>query len=272
MTLNPENRTYPVRSVARVERLQQEYTAKIERNKQAGRKSFSNGEFTPFKGYERSRQPDIFGIILELDPQSSATLTKRVVEPLQEIAQTHQIPLIFTGEKDLPPHITLEAGTFKNMLPDDRKKIEDALFSERHFLPVTSILEGMQFDLDTLVIAPNSYTCASRFDALQQTAYKIRRILIKEMAKARRIALGLPSVDDPRTFAEPFPYQDIFHSSLARVVGTADPKNLTKFLEEAYETVGKPLEEDPIHASIGRVFRGTALLFMETHRPQLLYD
>lgn len=263
-----ETRVYPVKDPETVARLQQDYSAKLKRNKEAGLQAFQRSEYNPFLGWSEKAMRNVFNVILELDDASKQRVMKQVVNPLQELAQIHSIPAIFAGNRDLPPHVTLQVGIIKDISVEQFQDIQRWLTSNKsHLNALARILEGLEFKQDTLVIAPNSYICASEFGNEQGAAFKSRRIIERMMGRSLRLTSG---EQVGGSFAPPYSYYDIFHTSVLRLTDHAPAENLSAFAEEAYGTIGENLKRNPLEVKVAHLFRGIAADFMRTYTPHLL--
>ena len=255
-----EAKEYPVRNQATRERMQVEFTAKIVRNQSHGRNALETGDYEPFKGYSSETFDRKFVLILELDDVSKASVQKRVIDPVKSLAQAYNIPLIYSGKEDLPPHITLQVGNFIDVTPEEQVKMQDWLRSNRsHLQLLSSSLTGLTFSMDTLVVAPNSYICSSKFDSSQGAPFRIRRAIEKIMVRAPEKSLSRGKLTPPSR------YDDILHTSVARLTEDVDPKILKKFTDDLYDTVGTDLKENPLNLKVASVYMGTAADFYRNY-------
>lgn len=270
-------RIHTIKDPEVIAKAQQAYLDKLLINREKGALELSTGNYKPFEGYDPVKLAQTFNVILEYNEPTKDQVVKRIVEPALRLAQTHDIPAIFTSRGDLPPHTTLEAGVLKDLTDDQMKTLHRwVLTPESHLDRISSILNGLTFQLDTLVVAPNSYVCAVNFDPLQGTAFKARRAVVKMMR------LSLRELNDPyivnkeqlaqnaHKFTEPYPYDNIFHTSTFRLVGTAPKEKLIAFNAEVSQTIGADLQRSPINATVARVYRGSAFDFINRHAPQLI--
>ncbi len=266
-----ESRNYFTRHPEVVPLGQRLYYTKIERNQDAGRKAISTGEYTPFRGWSVETEGRTFDTTLELDEPSQRRLIERVVEPLHELAQKHHITATYSGSGNLPPHIVLQPGIFTNLTPEQQSTIRSWLLSDNsHLNRLSKILEGLTFHLGSLVIAPNSYVCASYFDEEQGTAFRARKIVERIITHALGNLKSTSEYPVEGSFAPPYSYLDIFHSSVMRLTEKADPGDLLAFAKEAYFKVGKDLERDPIPVTVRNLYRGIATDYQRKHAPHLV--
>lgn len=229
-----KHRVYPVKGSEIAAIMQDFYQAKIERNRRNGYTALSSGEFKPFTGYAREDMSNIFNFVLELDEPSRVEVIERVVDPLQKLAEVYKIPSIFAGKGDIPPHITLDIGTFRNFPEEKKKIIIDYLSSNKaHLNKLSAILTGLVYHMDTLVMAPNSYICVGKFNEEQGAPFRSRYIIESMMRRSlKELGESIPGV-----FSPPSPYDDLLHSSAGRVVGEVPKKDLAMYAQEAYATV-----------------------------------
>src|SRR3989344_3342374 len=229
------------------------FDAKIERNKVAGRKQFSEGDIRPFQGYPIDFLRKQMNFILELDEESRVQIIERVARPLSEIAQRYNVPSIFTGFGDLPPHITLQPANFLNMSPESQQELLTRLKSDKSHLDwISKILRCSErtYQMNTLVLGGNMYVY-TRGQPVEQVIYG---------QEANNESSGLIPVE----------YKDIIHISVGRV--TEKPSNgfLSNFADEAYETVEKSIAEDPVSVRVNDVFVGPSIEFFEKYATHLI--
>ncbi len=267
-----EERVYPVKDPDNVARLQQDFYEKLARNKAAGLQAFQRGEYKPFAGYSLEALRKEFAVILELDKPSQQRVLERVVDPLQKLAQAREIPAIFASSGDLPPHVTLQGGRMKDLSTEQIRIIQEWLLSNKsHLAMLSSILEGLTFHHDTLILAPNSYICASKFDDEQGAPFRVRKATGTMMSRAfGKLSAQTVQPIITGSFAAPYSYYDIFHTSIMRFVGMAPKENVLRFVDQAYETVGEDIQRNPIPVTVSKVFRGTPDEFIQANTPQLL--
>lgn len=266
-----EVRNYFTRHPEVIPAEQRAYYAKIQTNQDTGWKAFSTGEYTPFRGWPKETSDKTFDTVFELDEPSRQRIIERVVEPLHKLAQAHNITAIYPGNGDLPSHVVLQPERFTNLAPEQRDVIRDWLLSDNsHLNRLSKILEGLTFYCGSLVIAPSSYICASYFDKEQGTAFRARKIV------ERIITRALGNLKSPNiqpiggSFAPPFNYYDIFHSSVMRLTEKADPNDLLSFAQDAYSTIGADLNNNPIPVTIKNLYRGIATDFHRKYAPDLV--
>lgn len=265
-----EVRDYFTRHPGTVPAGQSSYYDKIVKNQDAGWRAVSTGEYTPFRGWSIETSGVTFDTILELDEPSQQRIIERVVDPLHKLAQAHNITAIYPGKGDLPPHVVLQPGRFTNLTTEQRNTIRNWLLSDNsHLNRLSKILEGLTFHHDSLVIAPSSYICASHFDEEQGTAFRTREIVERIIIRALGNLKANSQAPVEGSFAPPFSYYDIFHSSVMRLTEKADPNNLLVFAQEAYKTIGGDLNSNPIPVTIKNLYRGIATDFQK-YAPQLV--
>lgn len=266
-----EQRVYPVKDLKIVEQEQADYTAKIGKNRADGLKAFSTGEYIPFRGWPQKTSLRTFDTILELDESSQQRVMEEVSEPLREIAERHNIQAIYPGRRDNPPHVVLQPGKFVNLTPEQIETIKQYLSSNKsHLRLLARILEGLTFHHDSLVLGPSSYICASEFNAEQQGAFRTRRIVERMITHALGNLKSTSQQPVEGSFAPPFSYYDIFHSSVMRLTQIAPSQNLIAFAEEANATVGEDLRNNPIPVTVRNLFRGIATEYHRRHAPHLV--
>lgn len=263
-----ENRTYPVKDAAVTLQASKDYVAKLNRNLAAGKEAFSSGGYSLFEGYkpETIRKEAI--IVLELDRPSQDAVINRVARPLQTLASKYDIEGIYTGGNDLPPHVTMEMARTNLSLPKFDEAMAALLSDSSHLAMLSSILSGLQFHHNTLVMAPNSYICAGDFNAEQGAAFRAKRLMEEMM---RRSAQEITEGPEIGTLAPPYRYDDIFHTSVSRLVAKKSPSEaLLTFAAEAEATVGRELRRQPLSVRVERVYAGTSLDFVRENAPHLL--
>lgn len=265
-----EVRDYFTRHPEVVPAEQRAYLAKIEKNQDAGWKALLTGEYAAFRGWPKRDSDQTFDTVLELDEPSQQRIIEKVVEPLQRLAQVHNITAIYPYRGDLPPHVVLQPGRFTNLTPEQQDVIGNWLSSNHsHLNWLSKKLEGLTFHHGSLVIAPSSYICASYFDEEQGTAFRARKIVEKIITRGlgKLKTTGQQPIEG--SFAPPSSYYDIFHSSVMRLTEQADPNDLLIFAQEAYSTIGEDLNNNPIPVTIKNLYRGIATDFHK-QAPQLV--
>lgn len=255
------------------------YYAKIQDNQDAGWKVLSSGEYTPFRGWSKDASDRTFDIILELDKSSQYEIIKRVVEPLRKLALAHHITAIYPGYGDLPPHVVLQPGKFTNLTQEQIDTTRDwFLSSGSHLDQLEEILRGkskmggkelsdkkpLSFRHGSLVIARDSYVCASYFDEEQGVIFRARKF-IEERVQARALKNLKTSsqVPDRRNFAPPNSYYALCHSSVMRLREKANPRDAIEFAQEAYSIIGEDLNKNPIPVTVENLYRGIATDYHE---------
>lgn len=259
-------RTYPVKDNGTIARLQSDFSAKYKRNRDAGVVAFFFGEYKPFQGFPKEQWDKLFAVGFELEPHSQQAVIERISRPLQNLAEEYKIPAIFAGIGDLPPHITLHVGIFKDMDETQITAIKNWLLSDKsHLNLLSNIFKGLTFHLDTLVIAPNSYIGVSKFDDEQGAPYRARMVIEKMMQKA------VGHLDHPGgTFGPPYRYDDILHISVSRLVHQASPEALLQFARAAYDQVGSVLVKEPVAVTVAAVHNELASDGIIRMNPRLL--
>lgn len=242
--------------------MQQAFDAKLARNKASGMAAFTTGEYKPYEGVFPEKMGEQFVLMLMLDDGSKADIAEQVVNPIRSLADKYAIPATFAGHGDLPSHVTLDVGNFSGMTPDEITASREWLASSSsHMEQLSRIASGLTFTMNELVLAPNSYICAGTFDDEQGAPFKIRKIAEEIMARA-------PKSESTGTITPPYPYNDIFHSSIFRLTGHAGPEKLTAFAEETYATVGQELRENPVTITATGIRRGKPIDYYREETPQ----
>ncbi|MBI4035744.1 hypothetical protein HY383_02255 [Candidatus Daviesbacteria bacterium] len=261
---------YPVKNPEIVAQEQAAYTAKIDKNKAEGLKKIASGELPLFTGWSIEKHSGrTFDTILLLDEPSQKLVIERVVNPLRQLAEAHNITAVYPGIGDGPPHVVLQPGRFTNLDPEQMEAIKKYLASNNsHLNLLAKILEGLTFHHDTLVIAaPTTYVCAGKFDAEQGGVFRARRVMDRIIAHA---VGNLKSTSQPPVEGNftPNDYHDIFHSSVMRFTQEADPKDLIALAQEAYATLGEDLRRNPLPITIACLYRGMAVDYQMKVVPQ----
>ncbi|OGM27075.1 hypothetical protein A2962_03160 [Candidatus Woesebacteria bacterium RIFCSPLOWO2_01_FULL_39_61] len=248
------------------------FDAKIERNKVAGRKQFSEGDIRPFQGYPIDFLRKQMNFILELDEESRVQIIERVARPLSEIAQRYNVPSIFTGFGDLPPHITLQPANFLNMSPESQQELLTRLKSDKSHLDwISKILRCSErtYQMNTLVLGGNMYVCTRE---TYPSAYKARKLIERIYTRGQPVEQVIygQEANNESSGLIPVEYKDIIHISVGRV--TEKPSNgfLSNFADEAYETVEKSIAEDPVSVRVNDVFVGPSIEFFEKYATHLI--
>lgn len=249
---------YPVRDPETIAKMQEAFSDKIRGNRDKGLKAFATGEYTPFSGFPDSFK-SLYAMACELEQGSQDRIIEQVVKPLEEIADKYDVPAVFAGNGDLPPHLTLFNSPFKDVPPEDQAIIDDYLASNRsHINLVKGALIGLTFHMDTLVLAPNTYICASKFNDEQGAPYKARALGEAIIDRAKGVFERQEQVEFPGSFGFPYRWNDILHSSVARVTGQVPSERLLAFAADAYATIGPSLATDPIPLTVKEVYAGRA--------------
>lgn len=266
-----DERVYPVRDIETIGRMQADYSAKIDRNREAGRKAFASGDYKPFKGFPVEQWKNLFGIGFELDEASQQAVIDRVSRPMKKLADQYGVPSIFAGIGDLPPHVTLDVGTFKDIPSDKVYLIDDWLLSNKsHLQWLSNILRGLTFHMDTIVVAPNSYICAGKFDDEQGAPYRARMAIEKMMQRSFQNLEKVIGAPLTGSFAPPYRYDDILHTSVSRVTEKAPSSALLRYANEVYASIGADLMREPIPVTVASVTNGRAADFIASIKPELL--
>lgn len=239
------------------------FPVRRENNQKSGEQRLESGDFIPFRGFNRERESNVYAFYLELTPESKAEIMERVVEPLRTIAQNNGIEAVCPNYGDLPPHVTFDAARFVNLDSSQKNELVSNLDHDLYLAMIARILSGLDFPMDTLVVAPSSYICAGEFSTQLYPLEKARRLIEKVFGKNFEESQGEPKG------LETIDYRDILHSSVARV--TAIPENrsqLADFVKEAREKVSGPLKASPVSISVARAFHGISTDFIASHGGQ----
>lgn len=265
-----EKRVFLIRNPEIVTKRQAAYRAKIENNRAIGLTAFSSESFVPFKGWSIETSGATFDTILQLDEPSQELIRQRVVEPLQQLAQAHNITAIYPGKGDGPAHVVLQPGKFTNLTTDQIEAIKNYLSSNKsHLNMLAKVMEGITFHHDTLIVAaPTTYICAGQFDDEQGGAFRARKIIEQIINNA--LDRLKPSFQQIKGTFTPNYYHDIFHSSVMRLTQTAPSENLIAFAQEAYATIGKNLSKNPIPITLAGLYRGMAIDYQRQYVPYLM--
>ncbi len=223
------------------------FPRRFEANRLSGEERLLSGNFEPFKGFNNERESNVYAFYLELTPESQEEIMERVVEPMRTVAQNNGIEAVYPNYGDIYPHVTFDAARFVNLDPSQKQELATNLDHNLYFNMIARILAGLDFSMDTLVIAPSSYICTGQFSSELYPLEKARRLIEKVYGKS-----GLETID----------YRDIFHSSVARITGLPEDKShLRDFKNEAEEKVVKKIKSSPISISVARAFRSLAIDF-----------
>lgn len=265
------------------------YRQKRVANLDSGFTAFEGEKTAEFLGYQSTTSARIFNIAVIYDPRSSKEIVDRVANPLQTLANKHNVPVLVAGitptpDHDLAPHTVIEAGVFNALADSQIEEIQRIIVSPG-FKSLPSFpnpdtirlgLVGREFTFRHLVLGPNSYIGAA-FDTDQESVFKTR-IAARALMTAALIKadLGFDTTDDKvqwlsnftRRFAPPYSYYDIFHSSVLRVNGSASRDSLLNFAQEAHQTIAVDLARNPLTVVVGRVHIGSALDFQMALGPQ----
>ncbi len=239
------------------------FVSKLDTNQKTGEERLVAGDFEPFRGFDREAQSNIYTFGMELTPQSQAEIMERVVEPLRVIAQNHGIEAVFPNHGDIVPHVTFDTARFINLDPNNKQRLATDLDHNLYFTMICRILSGLDFPMNTLVVAPNSYICAGEFTSEFYPLEKARRLIEKVFGQnfddSQGEPRGLSTID----------YRDIFHSSVARITkAPEDRTHLVSFRDEALEEVGESLRSSPISISVARAFHGISTDFIANNGGQ----
>lgn len=258
-----------------------EYNLKLEKNINDGKNKLASGEWKPFSGFGYEGMKDLEVAQLVMDQKTREEIQTRVSTPLRNLADKYGVGVIFAGQEDQNPHVTLDVAKLNIPDPEVRKKVVDGLHSDVNpdaaksgypFPPRLSmlgeIMVGKTFNLDQLVIgAPNSYICSSEVDETQVSPRRFREAIEKIWERVGK-TLGEGQGTFGKLYAS---YFDIFHVSAMRFVrNDTDPQKMEAFLEEAYETVGKDLKNRPITATVETVRFVNAAEDLYRERPEWL--
>lgn len=228
------------------------FIRKLETNRKSGEERLLSEDFVPFRGFDKETFSNIYTFTMELSQDSQAEIMDRVVEPLRTIAQHNGIEAVFPNYDDILPHITFDAARFVGLDPNEKQHLETTLDHDIYLNMIARILSGLNFSMDTLVIAPNSYICAGEFSSELYPLERARRLIEKVFGKNPTLS----TID----------YRDILHSSVARITKIPEDKTyLRKFRDEAAEKVGNPLQSAPVSVSVSRAFPGISIDFIENN-------
>lgn len=267
----PEEKTFPVKDPEIIAKMQADYSAKLAKNKENGKRALETNEFRPYDGVSGKYMEQQFYAMLMLDHESARIIDERAIKPIGEIARKYDIPSIFAAKGDLPPHISIDVGNFDDLTPEQEKFARDWLMSpSSHLKTLIPILTGIKIHLDALVVAPNIYVCSSKFDEEQGGPYKARRIIEKAMRRAVDVTTGAIKEPMKGHIGPPYRYDDILYVSLGRVIDHAPTSALKSFLDEVYSTVGADIEKDPLVVTTAGVYEGRSVDFYKTFAPQLI--
>lgn len=253
--------------------LQEAYKNKTAKNTIAGIEQFESGNFKPLEGYDLDGSHNVFHALLIPTSDTVQSIQTRVISPLKEIAKKLNLPIIFAGEGDVPTHITLDIRNIIGLTQEEREKAIDWMKQDHsHLQLITKILRKPEFRLNRLVMAPNSYL-ATDFNNCQSVVYRARQLLEVIMNRSLQKTLPVGSQTVGRGFEPTFPYHDIFHSSICRVVESINPapsQNLVNFALQATEMIGESILKTPIKVEFESVFLGTKYETIQPTNPNLL--
>jgi len=257
------------------------FDAKRTKNIAAGQKAYLTADYKPFTGFGREGMNKLFVIEVELDKASRQEIQKRVIQPMQKIAESLGISEIyFAGGKDQDTHVTLHVGRFDNFTPEQQEQARKWLAegSEEegrhkgqhmsHLRQASDILTGLEFQIDTVVCSGrDTYICAGKAEGNQGAAYRVRRIFDKALERAQKKF----STTEGAKIGPHYPrYDDIFHISAARFTGIVEPDKLQSFAQRVNETIGTDLVERPINVRAESVNPIIATKGVEKRKPELL--
>ena len=248
-----DNKIYPFKSEEDREKVQGLFDAKLRRNLAAGETALSTGEYNPFAGFSREAMKNLFVLEMELDDESQRQISERVVKPMKEIAESLGISeIVFAGDADKDPHITLHVGRFDHITPEERENIKQWLAGKSgkdqkhmsHLRWASDILTGLKFDIDTVVLSGrDTYISAGKAEGNQGAAYRVRAIFDKALERAQE---KFATNEDAKIGPHYPRYDDIFHITVARFTDQVGVDKLQSLEEQVYAKIGKDLAEQPI--------------------------
>ncbi len=255
-----EKRRFSIHNPDEVASMQEAFKRKIDANRQKGQDAITTGRIEPFRGFNFEKSANEYNYVLELTPESQRDIMNQAVYPLREIAQKHGVEAIYPSLGDMPPHVTIEFGVFKNLSPEERKQLLHQLDHNYYLDIIGKILSGLDFSYDQLVFSGrDSYLCVGEFNSDIYPIYKARKLIERVYRKTLKDEEGSES-----GLTVPFEYKDILHTTVSRT--TELPFNhdeLKKFMEEVDEKVAIPIRKNPIPVSVESAFHGSTLLFLQ---------
>lgn len=265
-------RVYPVRKPTIVATMRQAFGDKLEMNKHLAETVFQTDEVKPFAGYDRARFAQMYAIRMMFTDESQVLLRDIVTDPLRKLTADLQIPSIFSGQEDLPPHVTLQVGVMQGLTKPQINFIDHYLTSDySHLNWLREILTGLTFHFDTLVVAPNTYICCGDFSDEQGAVYRARLAMEKMVMHTSNHLKKIAGDQYTGSFGlPPLRYEDIFHINVARIMSNAPVGALRQFSQQAYQTIGLQLSRDPLPMVSSSVTRENAVPFVRQFAPQLL--
>lgn len=260
MRTDPEKRHYRIINQALIDRMQAAFDAKTARNRQSGRTALYEGSFNPFTGYITEKSKDVFNFIVEFDNNSVQIINERVIDPLQRLAQVHDLPMIFAGLGDTPLHSVVQAGIPTGLSPDQVQAVQNwLLLPESGMGRAAEEVTGLTLPYDSLVVAPNCYINAGKFTPEQGVIFVARQVAVRAMRLSLR-QFQDQTLPEDASFAPPYSYDDISYSSVCRLVDNRVPPNqLIHFADDAQKQIGENLQKRPLSVRIDRVYMGSAL-------------
>ncbi len=169
----------------------------------------------------------------------------------------------------------MDAGNFYDIPKEQEEVIRQWLNSgSSHLNALKPILSRLSFHMDTLVVAPNSYICPSKFDNEQGAPYRARMIFEEVLLRAPK-AVGKKyheKIEGKVSLPPGYRYDDIFHLSVSRIVKKTGDENFLEFAKEANETIGRNLHENPLIITSDEVILGRPIELYQRFAPHLLNE
>lgn len=74
--------------------------------------------------------------------------------------------------------MALEVGVLKDFSPEQISAVFEWFLSDKsHLNKISKIFNGLVFQMDTLIMGPNSLICSSKFDEEQGAPYRARKAI-----------------------------------------------------------------------------------------------
>lgn len=271
------SREYPFHSRSEKETVKSLFDQKLAANKLSGAKVAESGEYAPFSGFKREAFDKLFVLELQLSETTKKEITERIVTPLKEIAEDLGIAdrMIFAGDGDQEPHITMHVGSFKNMSEEKQEQIRKWLSEGSgdnnehmsHLNRTAEILTGLKFDMDTIFNSGRDTSITASADGRNQgAAYRARKIFEKALVRAQNKF----ATDDEKIAEHYARYDDIFHTSVARYTGVVEPEKLQAFNERIEKEIAPKLFRKPIAIEVSNARTIIATQGVNERKPSLL--
>ena len=204
-----------------------------------GRVALSKGDAPEFPGFNESLK-NRFGVVLRFDPDSLETYTKRLKQPLIELADKLGYGIMI-AERDYPLHITIMEGIYEGT--DSQKR--DDLFAS---VAQDQTLAELAIPLVSLKICANALLIDKGNVLL--TAINIP----SEVGNARE---SLKQYYDAHGL-KPAVIKNLLHSSVARITSYPEDADKTSLLREYHKkllSLRRDILHHPLELKVDQVSR-----------------